>query len=126
MSTDEVPKSLRPVNWDGSFSRTWNARMSEQWASQRAAEQEREWGRQQLSEYWQETEKRLHSEAQEESARRREEGHAASDDVRAERGTAAEELYRKLDKLDRFSPPEADGSTGASESTERGGSAGPE
>ncbi|WP_035920628.1 hypothetical protein [Frankia sp. QA3] len=108
-SEAEAGKSTRPVDWDGSFTRTWNARDDRQWSNRRAAEQESEWAYEQLQRLRRETLEQMNTESDREEARLRDEqARAASAGGRTARGTAAEELLRKLDKLDRFSPEESE------------------
>ncbi|WP_261574798.1 hypothetical protein [Frankia gtarii] len=109
--TGDDRKSTRPLDWDGSFSRTWNAGMSEQWANQRAAEQEREWEDEQFERFHQETVRQVDAESAREEARlRAEQDRSALPGSRSAQSAAREELSRKLDKLDRLAPPPVDDS----------------
>ncbi|WP_128423397.1 MULTISPECIES: hypothetical protein [Frankia] len=102
-------KSTRPLDWDGSFSRTWNSRYGRDWTNQLAAEQEREWEDEEFRRFRRETVELMNAESAREEARlREEEQRSASADGRSTRELAEEALLRKLDKLDRLSPPQAD------------------
>jgi hypothetical protein len=116
--TDDDPKSTRPLDWDGSFSRTWNARYGRDWTNQLAAEQAREWEDEQFERFRQETVEQVDAESAREEARLREEQErSTSAGGQAARMPAREELSRKLDKLDRLSPPSIEDS-GAAEQPE--------
>ncbi|MCM3924132.1 hypothetical protein ND748_20980 [Frankia sp. AiPs1] len=110
---------LRPVDWDGSFSRTWGSRLSEEMANERAAEQERAWQSEHLRKLRQESLERMDAESERQEAqlpaeRRRQQ--SASAGGQSARAAAARELQRKLDKLDRFSGDAPGGSAGSADS----------
>ncbi len=106
--TDDDRKPTRPLDWDGSFSRTWNAGMSEQWANQRAAEQAREWEDEEVRQSLKEARDRMNAESVQAEARAREERRGPSSAGDGGRESARERLARKLDKLDRLSDVDSD------------------
>ncbi|EIV91765.1 hypothetical protein [Frankia sp. QA3] len=107
-SKEESGKSLRPLDWDGSFSRTWNARYGRDWTNQLAAEQEREWEDEELRQSLQDARDRMNAESAQAEARAREERRRPSSAGGGGRESAQERLARKLDKLDRLSDVEPD------------------
>jgi len=103
---------LRPVDWDGSSSSTWNARYAADATNRMAAENELEWDRRQLDEstrQWrEETDAGLRREAREAQEREdrewlRREGADGGHDARSR-------LFDKLGKLDRGYIPSEDSS----------------
>lgn len=131
-STFESRYPLRPVDWSGSFSRTWSSRLSEDMANERAAEQEEAWEAEHFRKRQQETLEMMHTESERQEAQLRAERRrqqSASAGGQSARAAAAQELQRKLDKLDRFSTGTPDGSAGSADgdgSTEPDGPAGPD
>jgi len=98
---DERPP-LRPVDWDGSFSSTWNSRYADDVMNRLAAEQEFEWNEQRLDRIRQEFREKAEAEIAERDARAREERareqtagwQHPGDDARSR-------LFDKLGKLDK-------------------------
>ncbi|EIV94489.1 hypothetical protein [Frankia sp. QA3] len=103
---------LRPVDWDGNFSRTWREREGNELTRRLAAEHERKWEENAARQSLRATLARLDAEAARAEKQRHEEGEKPAVRIRNA------ELERKLDKLDRLSPddgeesPESDGSAG--------------
>ncbi|WP_462187091.1 hypothetical protein [Frankia sp. CcWB2] len=109
-ATFEGRFDLRPVDWDGSFSRVWNARHGQELTNELAAEQERRENQKRIEEYWREAREQMNAELAREEARRWEEDRerAVAEGGRPARGAADEALLRKLELLDRFPPVEPD------------------
>ncbi|WP_261560070.1 hypothetical protein [Frankia tisae] len=106
--TDDDRKSTRPLDWDGSFSRTWNARYGRDWTNELAAEQAREWEDEEVRQSLKEARDRMNAESAQAEARAREDRRGPSSAGDGGRESARERLARKLDKLDRLSDADSD------------------
>lgn len=101
-------KPLRPVDWDGAFSRTWAARDRDEVMNRLAAEQEAEWEDERLYRSMRERAEKLRAESLGRDAG------GSPDDQPAEASRwhgGNEALQRKLDRLDplaRANPDDAD------------------
>ncbi|SNQ47146.1 conserved hypothetical protein [Frankia canadensis] len=114
--TDDGRPPLRPVDWDGSFSRTWNSRYANEVMNRLAAEHELEWDEREHDERMREFRDKANAEADARDARAREERQRAWEralDEATSADDARSRLFDKLDRLDRSSgvaeaSPEAD------------------
>lgn len=98
-SDDHPP--LRPVDWDGHFSRTWNTRYADEATDRIAAGQAEEWNRQWLDRTMRDLADKAQDEADAREARAREERHSAALADRFDPGDSARSrLFEKTGHLD--------------------------
>ncbi|CAO5241453.1 dihydrolipoyllysine-residue succinyltransferase component of 2-oxoglutarate dehydrogenase complex [Frankia sp. AgKG'84/4] len=107
---------LRPVDWDGAFSRTWQSRDRNEVMNRLAAEQEREWSQRELDQMMREFRDTANESA---DARAREERERAAENSEAV-DDARSRLFDKLEGFGRLS-----GDAVASPDSDRDGSSGP-
>ncbi|WP_261574300.1 hypothetical protein [Frankia gtarii] len=97
---------LRPVDWDGSFTRTWQSRDDNELTNRLASEQEREWSQRELDQMMREFRDKANAAA---DARAREERERAAEQADAP-GDPRSRLFDKLERLGR-PPDDADTSS---------------
>ncbi|WP_044885167.1 MULTISPECIES: hypothetical protein [unclassified Frankia] len=101
---------LRPVDWDGSFTRTWQSRDDNELTNRLASEQEREWSQRELDQMMREFRDKANAAADARARAEREraaEQSGAPDDARSRLFDKLAGFGRPSDETDTF--PDGDG-----------------